>query len=154
MTHADSQSEVPTQGGIIMRRAIIAIMAALMIVALAVPALAVSDQTPVGFGELFYEGDVVRTLVPPAASPQEGRDNLYAFTMGGAEGQRAIAAVAPGDPGYHGGQWAFHAVTWNTDPYLITSEADVLAAESAGDVTIMRVADNDFKCPIQPGGHR
>ena len=137
-----------------MRRVIIAIMAALMIVALAVPALAVSENTPVGFGELFYEGDVVRTLVPPAASPQAGRDNLYAFTMGGAEDQRAIAAVAPGDRGYHGGKWAFHAVTWNTDPYLITSEAGVLEAEANGDVTVARVAANDFKCPIQPGGRR
>jgi hypothetical protein len=137
-----------------MRRVIIAIMAALMIVALAVPALAVSENTPVGFGELFYEDEVVRTLVPPAASPQEGRDNLYAFTMGGAEEQRAIAAVAPGDRGYHGGKWAFHAVTWNTDPYLITSEAGVLTAEANGDVTVTRVAANDFKCPIQPGGRR
>ena len=136
-----------------MRRVIIAIMAALMIVALAVPALAVSDNTPVGFGELFYDGEVVRTLVPPAASPQQGRDNLYAFTEGGAMDQRAIAAVAPGDQDYHGGKWAFHAVTWNTDPYLISSEADVLDAAEAGDVTIIRVEANDFKCPIQPGGH-
>jgi hypothetical protein len=139
-----------------MRRIIIAIVAALMIVALAVPALAVSEKTPVEFGELFYENDVVRTLVPPAASPQEGRDNLYAFTMGGADDQRAIAAVAPGDRGYHGGKWAFHAVTWNTAPYPnpITSEAGVLAAEAAGDVTVTRVAAMDFKCPIQPGGRR
>ena len=46
---------------------------------LAVPALAVSDRTPVGFGELFYEGDVVRTLVPPAAAPQEEPVKIASF---------------------------------------------------------------------------
>lgn len=102
-----------------------------------------------GFGNLYYEGEVVRTVVPPAAMPQEGTDNLYAV-MGGAEGQLAVAAVAPGDRDYRGGKWAFHSVTWNTSPYLLTSEAEVLAAGTAGDVTITRVPGNDFKCPIQP----
>lgn len=136
-----------------MRRVIIAIMAALMIMALAVPALAVSENTPVGFGLLFYEDETVRTVVPPAAAPQEGRDNLYVI-MEGAEGQLPVAAVAPGDRDYHGGQWAFHSVTWNTMPYLLGSEGDVEEAATAGDVTITRVAANDFKCPIQPGGGR
>ena len=58
--------------------------------------------------------------------------------------------VAPGDTDYHGGQWKFHAVTWNVPSYLLTSEAAVLAAASVGDVTIARIPDNDFKCPIQP----
>ena len=39
-------------------------------------------------------------------------------------------------------------------PYLLTSEAAVLAAGMAGDVTIDRVAANDFKCPIQFGPGR
>ena len=34
--------------------------------------------------------------------------------------------------------------------YLLTSESRVLAADAAGDVTITRVPENDFKCPIQP----
>ena len=65
-------------------------------------------------------------------------------------GQLAVAAVAPGDPNYHGGQWAFHHVEWNVEPYLLTSEDEVLAAWSDGDVTVTRVPGNDFKCPIQP----
>ena len=120
---------------------------AFLIVALAIlvgtvaPALA---ATP-GFGELYYEGEVVRTIVPPAAMPKLGKDNLYVVPD-----QRAVAAVAPGDQDYHGGKWAFHAVTWNVDSYPLTSEAEVLAAADAGDVTIERVPENDFKCPIQP----
>jgi hypothetical protein len=101
------------------------------------------------FGQLYDNGTVVRTVIPPAAAPQTGTDNLYAI-MGGVSGQLAVIAVAPGAPGYHGGQWAFHAVTWNTTPYLLTSEAQVLAAQGAGDVSIQRIPANDFKCPVQP----
>ena len=102
-----------------------------------------------GFGQLYYEGTVVRTVVPPAASPHSGRDNLYAV-MNGAAGQLGVAAVAPGAQNYHGGQWAFHSVTFNVEPYLLTSEGAVQAAAAAGDVTVTRVPANDFKCPIQP----
>jgi len=102
-----------------------------------------------GFGQLFYQGTTVRTLVPPAAAPKQGKDDLYAI-MGGTADQLAVAAVAPGNPGYHGGKWAFHSVTWNVSPYLLTSEADVLAAAAAGDVTVTRIPANDFKCPVQP----
>ena len=133
-----------------MRRAIIAMLGALMVVAMAVPVLAAPKA---GFGNLFYEDGTVRTVVPPAAAPQEGVDDFYGVTNG-AEGQLGVAAVAPGDQDYHGGKWAFHAVTWN-DPeeaVLLTSAEAVLAAESAGDVTITRAPDMDFKCPIQPGG--
>ena len=103
----------------------------------------------VGFGQLYYEGAIVRTVVPPAAAPKRGRDNLYAIPPGVA-GQLAVIAVAPGDRDYHGGQWAFNSVTWNTTPHPLTSEDDVLDAAAAGDVTITRVPANDFKCPVQP----
>lgn len=102
-----------------------------------------------GRGFLFYNGEIVRTVVPPAAMKKVGTDNLYAV-MEGVVDQLPVAAVAPGDQGYHGGKWAFHAVTWNVPAYLLTSESDVLAAEDAGDVSITRVAELDFKCPIQP----
>jgi hypothetical protein len=101
-------------------------------------------------GCCFYEGQMVRTVVPPASTPQEGRDNFYAFPNGAAAGQKGVVAVAPGDLDYHGGHWAFYAVTFNVTPYLLTSEAAVLAAASAGDVSVARVPANDFKCPIQP----
>jgi len=117
----------------------IALVALVALVAVAKP----------GFGHLFYNGSVVRTVVPPAASPQTGVDNLY-VVMGGTTDQIPVAAVAPGAAGYHGGKWAFHSVTWNTTPYTLRSEAMVLNAQGAGDVTITRVAANDFKCPIQP----
>ncbi len=110
-----------------------------------------SLQARPGFGSLYYDGEVVRTVVPPAAAPREGRDPLYPI-MGGVDGQLPVAGVAPGDADYHGGQWAVNIVMWNagTDPYLLTSEQMVLDAETWGYVTITRVREADFKCPVQP----
>ena len=104
-----------------------------------------------GFGNLYYDGEVVRTVVPPAAMPFVGKDNLYVI-QNGVEGQLPVAGVAPGDKDDHGGKWSFNNVVWNmeTDPELLRSEAEVLAAASAGEVTIARIFENDFKCPIQP----
>jgi len=108
----------------------------------ALPALA---QPRVGFGQLYHDGDIVRTIVPPAAMTKEGVDNFYVVPD-----QLAVAAVPPGDTDYHGGKWAFHSVTWNVAPYLLTSEEAVLQAETDGDITITRMPEKDFKCPIQP----
>ena len=100
-------------------------------------------------GCCYYEDRIVRTVVPPASNPNEGRDDFYGFPGAAAAGQKGVVAVAPGDTDYHGGHWKFFAVTWNVTPYLLTSEAAVLAAAAAGDVTVTRVPGNDFKCPIQ-----
>ncbi len=112
-----------------------------------------ADTPPFVFpdGCCFYNGQTVRTVVPPAAFPNTGLDNFYAFPSGGATGQKPVVAVAPGADGYHGGHWKFSAATWNTgaSPTLLTSEAAVLAAQSMGLVTLTRVPANDFLCPIQ-----
>ncbi|MGH7675439.1 MAG: hypothetical protein ACREMV_09215 [Gemmatimonadales bacterium] len=89
-------------------------------------------------------------MVPPASTPQAGRDNFYGFPGPAAPGQKGVVGVVPGDRDYHGGHWAFHAVTFNVTPYLLTSEEAVLDAAAVGDVSITRVAANDFRCPIQP----
>jgi hypothetical protein len=131
------------------QRRLVAVLAVVVAV-LAVAAVASAARPGFVFpgGCCYYDGEVVRTVVPPAAFPNEGTDPFYAVVGGMAE-QKAVVGLAPGDAGYNGGHWAFHAVTWNVAPYLLTSEAAVLAAEAAGDVTITRVAANDFLCPIQ-----
>jgi hypothetical protein len=123
------------------KKLFIGMLAVVCMVIFSLPAVA---QRP-GFGNLYYAGEMVRTVIPPAAMPFEGRDDLYLV-----RDQLAVAAVAPGDTDYHGGQWAVNMVDWNEEAYLLTSEEEVLAAEAAGDITITRVAENDFKCPIQP----
>jgi len=102
-------------------------------------------------GLLFHDGATIRTVVTSSPIPHEGRDPFYAVTNG-TEGQLGIAGVAPGDGPYHGGQWEVFVVTFNegVTPYLLTSDEAVFAAESAGDVTVTRNADADFRCPVQP----
>jgi len=99
----------------------------------------------------YYNGSILRTVVPPSHFPNEGVDAFYAI-MNGVGAQKGVVAVAPGAEGYHGGHWKFYAVSFNSGviPYLLTSAASVLAAHSAGDVTITRVPAMDFLCPIQP----
>jgi hypothetical protein len=117
---------------------------------LALPISSVFAATP-GFGNLYYNGTIVRTVVPPAAFPNTGIDNFYKVTNGVAS-QLGIASVVPGADGYHGGHWKVFVVTFNAEaaPVLLTSQAAVLAAQSAGTVTVTRNASADFLCPIQP----
>src|SRR3989441_375314 len=123
---------------------------ALIAISLALPVSSVFAASP-GFGNLYFNGTIVRTVVPPAAFPNEGRDNFYKVTNG-ATGQLGIASVAPGSIGYHGGHWKVFIVTFNTgiEPVLLTSEQAVLSAESAGTVTVTRNGAADFLCPVQP----
>jgi len=114
----------------------------------AAPAFAARPPFVFPGGCCYYEDEIVRTVVPPSSFPKEGRDDFFAV-MGGVAGQKGVVDVAPGDVGYHGGHWAFHAVTWNVAPYLLTSSEDVHDAASAGHVAVARVPSMDFLCPIQ-----
>jgi hypothetical protein len=125
----------------------IAIAAATTVAALvvAIPAMATT-----GKGFLFHDGAVVGTVVVPAQVPAgSGSDPFYNVTNGAA-GQLGIAGVAPGDGPYHGGDWQVWLVTFNdgVSPYLLTSDEAVAAAQAAGDVTVTRAPDADFRCPI------
>jgi hypothetical protein len=113
--------------------------------------LSASASAEAGKGFLFHNGDTVRTVVPPAAIPGGGIDPIYNVTNG-VDGQLGIAGVAPGDGPYHGGRWAVYLVTFNTgvEPYLLTSDEAVFAAEAAGDVTIVRNPAADNRCPVLP----
>jgi len=121
-----------------------------LIIALVLPVTSAFAATP-GFGNLYFNGTIVRTVVPPAAFPNEGRDNFYKVTNGAA-GQLGIVAVAPGSSAYHGGHWKVFAVTFNSEitPVLLTSEQAVLSAQNAGMVTVTRNTAADFLCPVQP----
>ena len=121
-----------------------------LVIALVLPVTSAFAATP-GFGNLYYNGTIVRTVVPPAAFPNQGLDNFYKVTNGAA-GQLGIASVAPGADGYHGGHWKVFTVTFNegATPVLLKSQAEVLAAQTAGSVTVTRVGAADFLCPVQP----
>lgn len=100
---------------------------------------------------LLVDGVEYRTVGTPTdlsgtGAPADSYDALYAI-----EGQAlAVAAAAPGDTDYNGGRWIRFAVTWNTTPYPLESEEDVLAAAEAADVTIASSPDAQFVCPVIP----
>src|ERR671934_2120469 len=103
-----------------------------------------------GKGQLFHDGAVVGTVVTPSPiAAGSGTDPFYNVTNG-ASGQLGIAGVAPGDGPYHGGSWQVFLVTFNSGvtPYLLTSDEAVFAARDAGDVTVTRAGDADFRCPV------
>ena len=103
-----------------------------------------------GKGQLFHDGAVVGTVVTPSPiAAGSGTDPFYNVTNG-AGGQLGIAGVAPGDGPYHGGSWQVFLVTFNSGvtPYLLTSDEAVMAAQAAGDVTVTRAGDADFRCPV------
>lgn len=126
-----------------MRRGIVAAAVAVI----AVLALAGPASAQAGKGSLFLDGDTVGTTVVPAPLPKGGTDPFFMVTNG-VDGQLGIAGVGPGQPGYTGGDWAVHRVTFTVAPYLLTSDEAVAAAEAAGDVTVTRDASADFRCPI------
>lgn len=123
---------------------------AVVVAVLSVSAVATAARPGFVFpaGCCFYDGETVRTVVPPAAFPNTGTDPFYGITNG-VSGQKAVVGLAPGDKGYNGGHWAFYSVTWTVAPYLLTSEEAIDEAEAAGQVTVTRVPANDFLCPIQ-----
>src|SRR5207302_2290004 len=103
-----------------------------------------------GKGQLFHDGSVVGTVVTPSPiADGSGTDPFYKVTNGAA-GQLGIAGVAPGDGPYHGGSWQVYLVTFNpgVTPFLLTSDEAVIAAKAAGDVTVTRAGDADFRCPV------
>ena len=124
-------------------------LAALLVAAAGLLA-AVPATATTGKGQLFHDGAVVGTVVTPSPiAPGSGTDPFYKVTNG-ADGQLGIAGVAPGDGPYHGGSWEVFLVTFNAGvtPYLLTSDEAVTAAEAAGDVTVTRAGDADFRCPV------
>jgi hypothetical protein len=115
-------------------------LAGTLVTAMAVPAFA----APPPMGTLWLDGQQVRTIVPPAATPGEGRDSLYRVP-----GTGGVAAVGPGDKGYHGGHWAVYDVSFTGTVIPLNSEAAILEAAEDGIVVIVRSAAADFLCPIQ-----
>jgi len=127
-----------------MRRALpMLLLTAAMSLALAAPVGAKS------FGTIYAEGDAYRTFGNPAnVEAGTGTDPIIAFSN---FDQGGVAQYAPGR-GSHGGRWAVWVATWVDpgDAYLLTDFDDVIALVDAGEITLQRMPDADFRCPILP----
>jgi hypothetical protein len=110
-----------------MRKAIVGLLVALG--AWLVPGVASAGVT----GPAFYvNGTAYRTVGTPTdlsntGAPDHSFDVIYDF---GGE-QMNVATAAPGDPGYNGGRWQVHALSWNS-----TYEAVLAAHDDDGNGVI------------------
>ena len=102
------------------------------------------------FGAAIYADGVAwgtkgnSDLPAPTENNRQSFDGLYKFTNG-VEGQLPVAEAAPGNPAYNGGRWIEYFVTFNGDPELVTSYAQLQTL----DVTIVETG-NYFQCPLLP----
>ena len=128
------------------RRFLTAVVAALVLgLALAAPASARE------FGTVYVDDLAYRTFANPArVDAGTGTDPIVAFTN---FDQGGVAKFAPG-AGSHGGRWQVWMATWvdPTEARLLTDFEEVLALVAAGELTIQRAEEADFRCPLLPPG--
>jgi hypothetical protein len=65
--------------------------------------------------------------------------------------QKGVAEFAPGSPtGHHGGRWAVYRATWTSGDAstLVTSWSQLESLVASGDLTLVRDAAADFRCPV------
>ncbi len=130
---------------------LVAVLAVGLTAALAAPAVAARGGvpgSPIVASAIYADGTLFGT-VPQGSVPFNGNeqsfDRLYMVP-----GQPAVAEAAPG-AGYNGGRWLPVPVTWNVSPYPLTSSAQVLAAATAGDITLGTPQyAGTFLCPLIP----
>ena len=123
--------------------------------AVAAGLLAVSAVAgPVGAGTFgaVYVNDMVYRVFGNAANVPDGTgtDPLATFTNSTNAAQRGVAAFAPGSIGHHGGRWAVYRATWTGGDAstLVTSWAQLQALVDGGQVSLVRDAAADFRCPV------
>ena len=102
----------------------------------------------------FYVDDVrYRTVGTPTdftgtGAPSFTYDRIYAL----GSGLINVAETKPGDTDFNGGRWAVYPVTWaqGVTPVQYTNDADILAAQDAGLLTIASTPVKLFFCSVNP----
>ena len=105
------------------------------------------------FGAVFVNDAVYRVFGNTANVPDgTGTDPFATFTNSAIPAQQlGVAEFAPGAPGSHGGRWAVYRATWTAtgDPTeLVTSWSELQSLVTAGDISLVRDAAADFRCPV------
>jgi hypothetical protein len=112
-------------------------------------------------GPSFYvDGTLYRTVGTPTdlsgtGGPASSFDTIYEFF--GVQPYN-VATAAPGDPGYNGGRWRVHGLTFTNYAAAVAaydanasgdldSEAEVLAAIAGGAATDIGIVKS-FVCPV------
>ena len=104
------------------------------------------------FGAIYANDALYRTFGNPANVPDgTGTDPFATFTNSTNPAQLGVAAFAPGSPtGHHGGRWAVYRATWTSgDPStLVTSWTELQSYVASGELSLVRDAAADFRCPV------
>jgi hypothetical protein len=105
------------------------------------------------FGAAYIDDSIYRVFGNAANVPDgTGTDPFATFTNSTNADQLGVAQFAPGSPtGHHGGRWAVYRATWTAsgDPStLITSWPELQAYLASGELTLVRDAAADFRCPV------
>ena len=111
---------------------------------------------PVGartFGAVYANDAVYRVFGNAAHVPDgTGTDPFATFTNSTNADQLGVAEFAPGiEPGSsHGGRWAVYRATWTSGDAstLVTSWSELQSYVASGELTLVRDAAADFRCPV------
>jgi hypothetical protein len=110
---------------------------------------------PVGartFGAIYANDHIYRVFGNSANVPDgTGTDPFATFTNSTNPDQKGVAAFAPGSPtGHHGGRWAVYRATWTSGDAstLVTSWSQLASLVASGQITLLRDAAADFRCPV------
>jgi hypothetical protein len=127
-----------------------------LLVAAAVGMLTVMTLAgPVGartFGAV-YANDLIYRVFGNAANVPDGTgtDPFAKFTNSTNSDQLGVAEFAPGSPtNHHGGRWAVYGATWTSGApaTLVTSWSALESYVASGQLTLVRDAAADFRCPV------
>jgi hypothetical protein len=138
----------------------LAVVIALAAAAVVLPAAASAGGSGGVTGPAFYvDGQLYRTVNTPTdlsktGAPDSSFDTIYDF--GGV--QPNVATAAPGDPGFNGGRWRVHALSFANYSAAVAqfdtngsgnfdSATEVSAALAAGVATDLGVVKS-FECPV------
>lgn len=135
-----------------MRRLITALAGFGLLLSVAAGTVAAGGPPNVGF---YVDDTLYRTVGTPTdftntGAPASTYDKIYA--LGAC--LRNVAEAKPGDRDFNGGRWAVYPVTWNVQPYQLTSDTALLAAAGNGELSIASTPVRLFFCnvaPIPPG---
>lgn len=102
----------------------------------------------------FYVDDVrYRTVGTPTdftntSAPSFTYDRIYAL----GSGRINVAETKPGDTDFNGGRWAVYPITWaaGVTPVQLTNDADILAWEAAGLLSVADAPVRLFFCSVSP----
>src|SRR5262245_5574397 len=143
-----------------MRRALVATLAAATLVVGSASVAGAAGAGGVTGPSFYVDGTLYRTVGTPTdlsgtGAPAKSFDTIYEFF--GVQPYN-VATAAPGDPGYHGGRWRVHGLTFTNYAAALAaydanlsgdfdSEAEVAAAIAGGAATDVGVVKS-FVCPV------